>query len=582
MKVEATYAKKIIHQVLGALGREGREISALFEANTPDTLKAIAFRAMPDVTDPDFPRAYAAWSLLRKSVLLAHGTDTAEMAKIAFQQTEYDCHLINNHNGTRATDRISKSIGEAMIHIAQEKIARVLAEFDLDEYFDAVSHSGGASTQRQRDTSSIKNKWGDTLDVTAEAADILHSFMCTSPHTHKVYRLVEGALAFTVPKDAKTDRLIFKEPQGNMFLQKGIGAMIRRRLRREGIDLNDQGLNQRLASRLDIATVDLSNASNRISRQTVALLLQKACPKWYFMLDSTRCKSVSFKSDDSFQVLEMFSGMGNGFTFELESLLFYGLAHAADALERDINRLQGERVVSIYGDDIIVRSEVYDTLTVGLQYCGFEVNVLKSYATGPFRESCGEHYWFAANCTPVYLKDRHFDRLEDMFYLRNTIAELNERLQLSQLHEVCNRIDKYLRKKDLFWYVPQTYSKEAGIRASFDVARPKCERRPKRAKKPFVQGYVTYAWAPELLTYRVCEYGSYLRALRRHRHQPDVSRLRLRVFALLTAITEVDDVAPIYKEYRKGTDAYAVTQGEKYTNGTYTRKRVVIPSGMWT
>jgi hypothetical protein len=43
-----------------------------------------------------------------------------------------------------------------------------------------------------------------------------------------------------VPKNAKTDRTICIEPDLNIFVQLGIGAVIRERLKAYGLDLNTQ------------------------------------------------------------------------------------------------------------------------------------------------------------------------------------------------------------------------------------------------------------------------------------------------------------------------------------------------------
>lgn len=569
------YAKKLITQTLLGLGKEGVAIATLFTSDTEDCRSAIANRAMPDVAGCDFPRAYAAWSLLRKSTLLEHGVDKSDVAKAAFDTTEFKCHLVNNHNGTKASDSVSKSVGESVIFYAQRKVADVLGEFCLEEFFDSCSHSGGASTQRKRSESSIKNKWSDVCEITLDAAAVYSCFQSTSHVLPKAVRLVEGAQAFTVPKDAKTDRLIFKEPQGNMFLQKGLGKMIRRRLRRHDIDLNDQHVNQKLASDCSNATIDLSNASNLISRETVRMLLSLCDERWFYMLNTTRSKAITFDNTE-YRNLEMFSGMGNGFTFELESLLFYSLAYGALRCERDLNGYRGKGVISIYGDDIIVDCPVYDTLTVGLQYCGFEVNALKSYHTGDFRESCGKHYYAGRDISPVYLKDRKFDQLQDWYYLYNTLQDLNSRFELKHISEVLSRIRKYLKKLGFLYYVPKHFSRESGLHASFDVATPPVARKPRRRGRPWYQSFTCVIYAPVMSTYRVDEMGAYVKWLREAKPHKAMSSI-LRVWAL--QFEAADD--PVYKVYRPGSETSQTTQGENEFGGTYQHRKVEIPLGAW-
>jgi hypothetical protein len=86
--------------------------------------------------------------------------------------------------------------------------------------------------------------------------------------------------------------------------------------------------------------------------------------------------------------LEKFSSMGNGFTFELETLIFATLARTVVSMNGgDPSR------VSCYGDDLIVPSSDYKDVMAALRMFGFQPNMKKTFAEGPFRESCGGDYW---------------------------------------------------------------------------------------------------------------------------------------------------------------------------------------------
>jgi len=118
--------------------------------------------------------------------------------------------------------------------------------------------------------------------------------------------------------------------------------------------------------------------------------------------------------DGEEHVNEMFSSMGNGFTFELESLLFYAISKATAFC----TGVRG--VISVYGDDIIVPTALYDDLVWTLGWCGFSVNPEKSFSSGPFRESCGGHYFNGRDITPIYLREP-IKRLTDLIRLGNQI-----------------------------------------------------------------------------------------------------------------------------------------------------------------
>jgi len=196
-----------------------------------------------------------------------------------------------------------------------------------------------------------------------------------------------------VPKDAKTDRIIAIEPHLNIYCQLGIGALIRRQLKRFGVDLNDQTRNQELAksaSETGLATIDLSSASDTVSRELVWLLLPV---EWASLLDLPRTEYAEVNGVE--HKLEKFSSMGNGYTFELESLIFFALAYACS----------GERSgTNAYGDDIILPQTDAPVLIQALDFLGFSVNTRKTFLAGRFFESCGMDFFDGVNVRPFFWK----------------------------------------------------------------------------------------------------------------------------------------------------------------------------------
>lgn len=264
------------------------------------------------------------------------------------------------------------------------------------------SFSGGASTSRRRTESLPAFKFAEQADATAAAMQYIDVLWRQAPLlqqelTFSRLNEVEGAVLFTVPKKTDIDRCACKEPDVNMYLQKGVGRHIRRRLLRFGIDLNDQSKNRGLAhaGSLDgsLATLDLSSASDTITIEAVRALLPR---EWFEYLNDIRSPYVVVSGE--YHRTEMFSSMGNGFTFELESLIFYALVRAVTYFES----VPG--VVSIYGDDIICPSGAAEMVRWVLAEFGFTVNTSKSFSEGPFRESCGGHYYNGEDVTPFYLK----------------------------------------------------------------------------------------------------------------------------------------------------------------------------------
>jgi hypothetical protein len=227
-----------------------------------------------------------------------------------------------------------------------------------------------------------------------------------------------------VPKNALTERSIAVEPRMNVYAQLGLGDLLRTSLRnRAGLDLNTQDLNQDLAYDASVhghlATIDLSMASDTMSIEVVRDLLPI---KWFNALDWCRSKKGFFSWTSSWEIYEKFSSMGNGYTFELETMLFLALARACNDHLGIVNHY-----TRVYGDDIICPVEAVALLEEVLVYCGFKVNTTKSFSSGCFRESCGADFFDGTNVRPHFCKEVPTDA-KSLFNLANGIRRAGHRL----------------------------------------------------------------------------------------------------------------------------------------------------------
>lgn len=197
--------------------------------------------------------------------------------------------------------------------------------------------------------------------------------------------VVPGNRFTCVPKDSEKDRGICIEPTLNVYIQKGLGLALRRLLKRAGIDLargqKVHGVLAEWASRHGhhFCTLDLSSASDTVALFLVELLLPKL---WFEALSAAR--SPTTEVDGKIVRLGKFSSMGNGYTFELETLIF-----AAICSTREEGDLTLGVDCFVYGDDIIVPTKFSKDVQKDLEFFGFELNPRKSFTTGFFRESCG-------------------------------------------------------------------------------------------------------------------------------------------------------------------------------------------------
>jgi hypothetical protein len=226
-----------------------------------------------------------------------------------------------------------------------------------------------------------------------------------------------------VPKDARTLRTIAIEPSLNVMLQLGVHEYLSSRLTRLGNSITDQTRNQLLAkwgSELwedptsSMATLDLSSASDSISLGLCELLLPE---DWLALLLDLRCPQgkVKMGKENHIVTFEKISSMGNGYTFVLETIIFLAIARVCTAYVGG-----GSCKPSAYGDDIIVPTGAYAITVEMLKFFGFTTNVSKTYAFGPFRESCGADWHCGEKVTPVYLRTDKL-RVTDVYNLRNQL-----------------------------------------------------------------------------------------------------------------------------------------------------------------
>jgi hypothetical protein len=229
------------------------------------------------------------------------------------------------------------------------------------------------------------------------------------------FDVVEGNRVLCVPKNYKVHRVIAAEPSGNMMFQKGIGLALRRRLKAVGVDLRSQAMNQDFSCLGSVtglvATIDLSMASDTISKSMVEWAIP---PDWVAAM--SLCRSPKGVLPSGNEVLyRKWSSMGNAYTFELETLIFLALTHACTALTG-----HDTHFTACSGDDIICPSGASDLLFRVLRRCGFVPNEKKSFVSGPFRESCGKHFYHGVDVTPFYIRSQP-RKLTDLFLLVNNL-----------------------------------------------------------------------------------------------------------------------------------------------------------------
>ena len=284
------------------------------------------------------------------------------------------------------------------------------------------------------------------------------------------------------PKNADTARLICTEPSLNMYAQLGLKVILDKRMKQVwNVDMEDQQEINRFLAKLGsrdgaFATLDLSSASDRIS----VGLCREVLPEWFFnLLMDLRCPTSNVKDYGLSVELGMMSTMGNGFTFPVMTIILSCAIRAAYKTLgipiQDTRRVTDRREVlingtcnsynvhanwSVFGDDIIVRSDAYDFVVSALAQMGLDVNTSKSFSKGPFRESCGHDYFHGLNVRGVYLK--RLTSLQDLAIAVNLFVQWSAQTGIS-LAEGCGYLLSLFRANEVH-YVPYASPLESGIR----------------------------------------------------------------------------------------------------------------------
>lgn len=156
------------------------------------------------------------------------------------------------------------------------------------------------------------------------------------------------------------------------------------------VSLRSQERHNELLSDPEACTIDLSDASDYVSRKLVSQIL----PHWLPYLGAVRSNFALFPDGDLVP-LRTFAPMGSGVCFPVLTAVVSAVCKYCC----------GSRPWKVYGDDVIVTLRDYDFVVAVLQRCGLVVNTRKSCCTRVYKESCGTELYGAVDISPVLLKD---------------------------------------------------------------------------------------------------------------------------------------------------------------------------------
>lgn len=265
-----------------------------------------------------------------------------------------------------------------------------------------------------------------------------------------------SARLISVLKNSTSRRTITIEPYLRQYLQQGLNSHLREAISecailRNCLALTDQQANQRLALEGsltgDWATIDLKSASDLLSISLVEAVFGSH-PDFVRMLMDCRSPYYHLSGSNETDVkMGKFAGMGNATTFPVQSICFAVIGISAILDDWGVrpsykNVKRASRLVRVYGDDIIVRSNHAHQVVRWLHDCGLTVNVKKSFLEGNFRESCGVDAFRGVDVTPLYI--RHWPHhIDESPSVCAHLVSLSNHLWLQGLYKTSD----YLKEK---------------------------------------------------------------------------------------------------------------------------------------
>jgi hypothetical protein len=304
----------------------------------------------------------------------------------------------------------SENYQRTLLKYMKDLIGRVLCNTDP---FDIVPSHGGGATACRTPNWDKHHKFRYYAKLDASFPYSSHFFLSPTHLLDEYEKLEDSEVMISplarvclVPKDSRGPRIISCEPAELMYIQQGLmrklyDVLETHELTAGFVNFTDQTINQKLAKLASqdgkLATLDLSDASDRVSLD----LIRRVFPtNWVEALEACRSEETILPNSKVVK-LNKFAPMGSSCCFPVEALVFWANVMASSRIST------GRRYpcdVYVYGDDIIVDSNLFESAVRGLHSVGLKVNVEKSYFTGPFRESCGGDYHFGSDVTPVRVR----------------------------------------------------------------------------------------------------------------------------------------------------------------------------------
>ena len=398
--------------------------------------------------------------------------------------------------------------------MAQLLFGDLFSELDRKIWNNEIVPKHGPGAVAEKLTSNGKYRtgyWTDRLESVFHVGDFLYPnarFISDAYEEDGIQFLEPGAelpsRVVSVPKTLKTPRIIAIEPSTVQYVQQGILEVISEKIHStflsELMGTNDQVPNQDLAKagslNGDLATLDLSEASDRVSCKLVETLMLRH-PLSREAVFACRSQRASVPGHGNVS-LAKFASMGSALCFPFEAMVFLTIIFLGIERElgyqmtskKDIYPYIGQ--VRVYGDDLIVPCEYVHTVVDLLEHFGAKVGRPKSFWNGKFRESCGKEYYAGQDVSIVKVRRVFPSRLQQTAEVESLVS-LRNQMYLSGNWAVARWLDGKCRK--VLHYFPNTLPTSPALgRTSF---LGYCsEKEDEHLHRPMVKAHVVSSNSP--------------------------------------------------------------------------------------
>lgn len=313
----------------------------------------------------------------------------------------------------------------SIMELARSKIANWMSAVTLEDVKGFLPRPGPGATNTPTEKTEryrprvLYNQINDVLDYQEWWYPTLWDACLRSTEFLSLYknRVDEPVARFKfVQKQQDKPRGICIEENEMQVMQQAVRVFLYDLFKRKfypNIALSEQQVNAKLALRssadlLD-ATIDMSEASDRISRELVSWLFQdNQMFHDILMALSTRWIEPPKELSAEFPNLirtKKFAPMGSALCFPIMTMVHYALV--LSIIEHNTYKTNMQDLISrvyVYGDDIVLPSETAEDVFAWLPSFGMKLNKTKSFVKSHFRESCGIHAYNGVDITPVYQK----------------------------------------------------------------------------------------------------------------------------------------------------------------------------------